>query len=1090
MAWLHAAAELVQVPPDSRDMQHQIQVIAGLDSMVPIEKFSQSLETDNLFVQSVYYALNLQARTLFHRFQLLGSQGDLHHAIHTLEWTLQFCSSLEEHQSVSRLLETMASWNISSALLSRLHLSFYFLVTAHQTIHGYGTPMPTMGDSISRFTQLEDDFEQVLAVLESATKGENLDVEEDELESLCMLLFLRGRAYFLRFQAGDRVADMQRAISDLEIAYHLTDTASVQFTLVSVGLLVCLLSCYHCNEDQLALDRLVDVGTNANYSPDSKKYHHGRVILFHGLACRAMKHEEKGFVGGTNWSRNVADCEQILGLFEEDHVSAYENPEQYGLELGAAATAWFLLTELGQKFDVDKVSRYIEGSEIQNMLTTTQCPLHCSFLWGQLRNSAIAGDIKTVSKIYRHIQNFGFAEYSDIALPTSLYASDEDLNHTITLLKRHCPAPMSTFNNPTVVPIMLVLAGHLMCRYLNTSRGQDYQEAAFYRLWAMKDNFPVGSEGQFVRPIYGLDYGIDGVDSGCGAVARARYIDVLRKAKNKDHPLIRGRKRFTRNLEHVDTSTVINPFDVHCDIELLKIEYSVSLDGAMIPVSLLPSSFGRDSQISEKLMQVRDGIASTYTSCSCSVVSDRTMNEGVYLAEQTLKEIHVFAQSCGLDERNRQDIQTAMEILQYQEHCAGLRGGVSSGQALSDPSIRACAFDDLLQSTSSWKTDFIGSLFLWLYLYSIEPNPEVENHCRPYAERVMNSFISCVEERSWVASGVWESVFDRHAFDFGGEILMNCCIRMGDLELLVDYSERWRCQIWNQLGQLRAPLDTIRSIKPDLAARLQDVSHSLEKRWTTFDPTSWDPSVVNPLEISNFPLFDERRKIIEEIRLIPGFEDFFQHRSPFRDHEFYEVVRSGVVVFMVTVLGRTLCCVFVPRPSLEGKSPHELANALIFSFMVLETKYVLPQLRTHFRKLVKMRSDLSDVATPEAHGLQEDSPSRFNYKPPENKSMERLLEKMWYKIVEPIIDRVQSANPTHERNSGVRQIPVYLSILFSTNNNRSPVLVPHRIETSELEFGGAAEVNCPSYRCMQRASIMANRRSASPTSSSRPTHHL
>lgn len=86
MMWSDAARGLIAAPTHSRDVDFQVQVVAGLNDI--IRTIDAALETSDLnetvfpLISTLLYQ---KALVLFTRFTLLGSSGDLNYAIHIHE---------------------------------------------------------------------------------------------------------------------------------------------------------------------------------------------------------------------------------------------------------------------------------------------------------------------------------------------------------------------------------------------------------------------------------------------------------------------------------------------------------------------------------------------------------------------------------------------------------------------------------------------------------------------------------------------------------------------------------------------------------------------------------------------------------------------------------------------------------------------------------------------------------------------------------------------------------------------------------------------------------------------------------------------
>ncbi|KAF8884225.1 CHAT domain-containing protein [Gymnopilus junonius] len=83
----------------------------------------------------------------------------------------------------------------------------------------------------------------------------------------------------------------------------------------------------------------------------------------------------------------------------------------------------------------------------------------------------------------------------------------------------------------------------------------------------------------------------------------------------------------------------------------------------------------------------------------------------------------------------------------------------------------------------------------------------------------------------------------------------------------LEWLEQGRCIVWNQINQLRTPVDDLRAHSPSLANEFSAVSKQLELAGSRKDPRHGGT------------LAKEREKLLASIRNIPGFEHFLQPRK-------------------------------------------------------------------------------------------------------------------------------------------------------------------------------------------------------------------
>jgi hypothetical protein len=106
------------------------------------------------------------------------------------------------------------------------------------------------------------------------------------------------------------------------------------------------------------------------------------------------------------------------------------------------------------------------------------------------------------------------------------------------------------------------------------------------------------------------------------------------------------------------------------------------------------------------------------------------------------------------------------------------------------------------------------------------------------------------------------------------------------LEAAIETLERGRALLWSEMRRLRAPIDKLLEVDPDLGYRFEVVSRDLEELTKSVPPShklSMDdaapdgPRAVDPfgrLVLKQRDLLKERAKLISQIQALPGFDSF------------------------------------------------------------------------------------------------------------------------------------------------------------------------------------------------------------------------
>ncbi|KAF8962059.1 CHAT domain-containing protein [Flammula alnicola] len=136
-------------------------------------------------------------------------------------------------------------------------------------------------------------------------------------------------------------------------------------------------------------------------------------------------------------------------------------------------------------------------------------------------------------------------------------------------------------------------------------------------------------------------------------------------------------------------------------------------------------------------------------------------------------------------------------------------------------------------------------------------------------------------------AGLEQTIHRRHANLHGHSHLVGSAVATAlhcdKADLALEWLEQGRCLVWNQLNQLRTPIDNLRIRSPSLADRFIKVASALESYGTR--PASSIPSSHATLA-EEIRLQDDTRKhtlhateyrqLLKEIRDLPDFHDFLQ----------------------------------------------------------------------------------------------------------------------------------------------------------------------------------------------------------------------
>ncbi|PVF91858.1 hypothetical protein CPB86DRAFT_820141 [Serendipita vermifera] len=231
------------------------------------------------------------------------------------------------------------------------------------------------------------------------------------------------------------------------------------------------------------------------------------------------------------------------------------------------------------------------------------------------------------------------------------------------------------------------------------------------------------------------------------------------------------------------------------------------------------------------------------------------------------------------------------------------------------------------------------------------------------------------------------SVVDQHALLAQvGDVVrdaVNAAIDHDDYETAVEWAEQGRSIVWQNLLNLRTPVDQLAESHPDLADRLRIISRQLETSMTR--ETTSDRAEKSGLEEGarrHRELSIERDKLIDRIRQIPEFKSFM---SPKKFHEFSSVAHQGPVVILNVHKSRSDALVLIPGGADVSVVVIPLEG---FSYKTCEN-------------MQKKMNDLLLVAQVRSrdirkHGWGGDHGNDSMFK--------RILSILWKQVVKPVID--------------------------------------------------------------------------------------
>ncbi|KDR76746.1 hypothetical protein GALMADRAFT_1328691 [Galerina marginata CBS 339.88] len=238
-------------------------------------------------------------------------------------------------------------------------------------------------------------------------------------------------------------------------------------------------------------------------------------------------------------------------------------------------------------------------------------------------------------------------------------------------------------------------------------------------------------------------------------------------------------------------------------------------------------------------------------------------------------------------------------------------------------------------------------------------------------------------------AGLEQTVHRRHAnlldhSQFLGLAVANALI-LGRPDSALEWLEQGRCLVWNQINQLRTPVDTLRMNHRhrSLADRFIEVAKALESHGTRSNPSS-SGTLAEEIRLQDDTLIHtglaaDYRKLIEEIRSLPDFNDFL------RPPKVVDLLASlpsdsPVIIFNIHEDG---CDALALMAGLD-----EPLHIPLKDFSLAEAEKLKHALQVD---LLKQR-EVKD----QDRGVRIVSENRI--------SMAGILQALWYKVVQPILE--------------------------------------------------------------------------------------
>jgi len=212
-----------------------------------------------------------------------------------------------------------------------------------------------------------------------------------------------------------------------------------------------------------------------------------------------------------------------------------------------------------------------------------------------------------------------------------------------------------------------------------------------------------------------------------------------------------------------------------------------------------------------------------------------------------------------------------------------------------------------------------------------------------------------------------------------------------DIQRALEWLEQGRCLVWNQLNQLRTPVDDLRVHDESLARRFLDVSNALEVSGSRQQSTSQalDTTFSRQVYLEDEAHLHVRRArewgdLLDKIRSIPGFHEFL--RPPRASNIMQNLPRDGPVIIINVHEDRCDALALIPD---HAQPLHIPLNGLTYEHT--------SKLRDRLRRYLSLRNCRMREADRGPRVVLDSSDE-------ETSEIHDILQELWHRVVKPILD--------------------------------------------------------------------------------------
>jgi hypothetical protein len=244
--------------------------------------------------------------------------------------------------------------------------------------------------------------------------------------------------------------------------------------------------------------------------------------------------------------------------------------------------------------------------------------------------------------------------------------------------------------------------------------------------------------------------------------------------------------------------------------------------------------------------------------------------------------------------------------------------------------------------------------------------------------------INIVPQLAWLGLSIDDRYYQLKQAEHVVRDAAAAAIGAGQHHTALEWLEQGRSVIWNQLFQLRTPLDDLKQVQPDLADKLIEVSKNLEAVGTSEVVASGSNQYsINSMAQRCHDLALKQEEIVRQIRAIQGFERFLLPKTL---SELVSAAHAGPVVILnvskircdaLVITSKSDTVLHVPLSNLTYKDAQELHKSL-------------RNLLFSYGRSILSEADRAGSSVP----VIEDPEMEF----------QSILSTLWIDIVKPVLD--------------------------------------------------------------------------------------